>query len=160
MKEQVFRILGIAVGLTMALYVAQAAVGAALDSAENGRALRADLAACQPYLPGGEGMQGEVDTAYFTDRSEAFAIAANQYGYAVFQDPAAALDQLKSEYSQGIHLIQRNIFPPVPLTRHTYTLYENRGWQLTDGYGDALEQAVFVDRFLDIYENSFEPHGG
>ena len=30
MKERVFQILGIAVGLTMALYVAQAAVGAAL----------------------------------------------------------------------------------------------------------------------------------
>ena len=73
---------------------------------------------------------------------------------------AAALDQLKSEYSQGIHLIQRNIFPPGPLTRHTYALYENRGWQLTDGSGEALEQAYFVDRFLDIYENSFEPHGG
>lgn len=59
-----------------------------------------------------------------------------------------------------IHLIQRNIFPPLPLTRYTYPLYENRGWQITSGSGEAQEQAMFVDCFLDIYENSFKRHGG
>ena len=34
---------------------------------------------------------------------------------------------------------------------------KNTGAALT---GEALEQAQFVDDFLDIYENSFEPHGG
>jgi len=160
MKESFFKILGITAGAAFAVLITWVAVGAVIQTSAERHALETELAACQPYLPGTGNMQGEVNVPYFTDRSDAFAIAANQYGYAVFQDPSAAMAELKASYGKGIHLIQRHIFPPVPLTRYTYPLYENIGRQLTDGYGEALEQAQFVDGFLDIYENSFEPHGG
>lgn len=37
-----------------------------------------------------------------------------------------------------------------------YPSYQTYGWQATTGSEEARQQAQFVSRFFDIYENSFK----
>ena len=37
----------------------------------------------------------------------------------------------------------------------TYKAYKTYGWQVTSGTEKAKKEAIFVTKFLDIYENSF-----
>ena len=39
---------------------------------------------------------------------------------------------------------------------YTYSPYAMNGWAPTGGTPQAQEQAEFVTRFIDIYENSFQ----
>ncbi len=50
------------------------------------------------YVPGGEGMQGNVDTDYFMSVSPDFAIGAGADGKAVFKNPKAAFETFRSLY--------------------------------------------------------------
>ena len=64
--------------------------------------------ATQAYVVGGSNCRGQVDTAQFLGKGDAFVIAADE-----------------------------------------------NGWAPTGGTPQAQEQAEFVTRFIDIYENSF-----
>lgn len=99
--------------------------------------------------------RGQVDTAQFLEKGDAFAIAADENGWAVFKNPAKALRALRAHYGQGIWLIQKELHM-LPLTPYTYSPYAMNGWAPTSGTAEAQEQAEFVTRFIDIYENSFQ----
>ena len=114
-----------------------------------------DLGYTQEYVPGTGNIKGDVDTAYFTDRGREFEIGANKYGYAVFKHPAEALHKLKSEYKDGINLIQWE-FKLLPLSQMNYASYGEYGCQVSTGTEEEKAQAAFVSGFMDIYENSFE----
>lgn len=106
------------------------------------------------YVPGAEGILGDVDKEKFENVSEDFAIGADQYGRAVFKDPQKAFDTFVVLYAEGIALIQeQNDLPPI--SNGNYSAYKTFGWQTTSGPEEAQEQAAFVTKFLDIYENSF-----
>lgn len=89
------------------------------------------------------------------EKGDAFAIAADENGWAVFKNPAKALRALRAHYGQGIWLIQKELHM-LPLTPYTYSPYAMNGWAPTSGTAEAQEQAEFVTRFIDIYENSFQ----
>lgn len=108
----------------------------------------------QEYVPGQGNIQGNVDADAFLEASEDFAIGANSNGYAVFKDPDKAFATLKESYSDGIQLIQEE-FDLLPFMKLNYSEYKTYGWQVTTGTGEEQEQAHFVTKFLDIYENSF-----
>ena len=65
--------------------------------------------ATQAYVVGSGNCRGQVDTAQFLEKGDAFVIAADE-----------------------------------------------NGWAPTSGTAEAQEQAEFVTRFIDIYENSFQ----
>ncbi len=111
----------------------------------------------QEYLPGSSNIKGNVDTAYFADKSPDFEIGANRYGYAVFKNPAAAYARLVEDFKTGIDLIQEE-FELEPLTPDKYLAYMNLGWQVTTGTEDERDQAMFVTFCMDIYENSIVFH--
>jgi len=102
------------------------------------------------YVPGTEGIRGNVDPEKYENISGDFAIGADQYGRAVFKDPHKALRTLGQLYSEEIKAIRKE-FGLLPLSRATAGLYKTYGWQMT---GDSRDTA-FVSGFLDIYENSF-----
>ena len=106
------------------------------------------------YIPGGDGILGSVDPEQYESISEAFAIGADRYGRAVFKDPHKAFDTLKVLYTEGIALIQEQN-DLAPITPKNYSAYKKFGWQITSGPEEAQQQAKFVSKFLDIYENSF-----
>lgn len=58
--------------------------------------------ATQAYVVGGSNCRGQVDTAQFLEKGDAFAIAADENGWAVFKNPAKALRALRAHYGQGI----------------------------------------------------------
>ncbi len=109
----------------------------------------------QEYIPGQEGILGTVDKAQFESVHPDFAIGADQYGRAVFKDPEKAFDTFTELYAQAISLIQQEQGLR-PISEDNYKLYQKFGWQLTSGTDALREQAAFVTRFLDIYENSFD----
>ena len=111
--------------------------------------------ATQAYVVGSGNCRGQVDTAQFLEKGDAFAIAADENGWAVFKNPAKALRALRAHYGQGIWLIQKELHM-LPLTPYTYSPYAMNGWAPTSGTPQAQEQAEFVTRFIDIYENSFQ----
>jgi len=102
----------------------------------------------QEYIPGQEGIVGNVDKEKYESISEDFAIGADQYGRAVFKDPYRAFDTFETLYAEAIDLIREAHNLP-PFSKNNYDLYKTYGWQ-TDG-----ENTGFVSNFLDLYENSF-----
>lgn len=106
------------------------------------------------YMPGTGNIKGDVDTQSYLAISEKFEIGANHYGYAVFKHPEQAFEELKHLYPEGIALIQ-NTYHLEPLSHNTYPLYGVYGWQTLTGSPEAQQQAKFITRFFDIYENSF-----
>ena len=67
------------------------------------------------------------------------------------QDYAA----LREHYPEGISLIRKE-FHLLWLSKLNYPSYQTYGWQATTGSEEARQQAQFVSRFFDIYENSFK----
>ena len=108
----------------------------------------------QIYISGEDNIKGNVDITKFGKININFDIGANKYGYAVFKNPSKAFKTLKTDYADGIKLIQKE-FHLLPLNNFTYKSYKNYGWQVTTGTNEEKEQARFVSSFLDIYENSF-----
>ncbi len=109
--------------------------------------------AVQEYDPDGEGMIGKVDTTYFTDVSSDFAIGADQYGRAVFKDPEKALDAMKMLYVEELALMETR-FDLKPLAWNTVKQYKKCGWESLFNEPE-WDRVLFIQRFLDIYENSF-----
>ncbi len=109
----------------------------------------------QEYTPGAVGILGNVDKESFESISGDFAIGADEYGRAVFKTPEKAFDTMLTLYAEGLALIQENNDLP-PINRRNYSDYKTFGWQTTFGSAAAQEQATFITKFLDIYENSFE----
>ncbi|MBQ7921923.1 MAG: hypothetical protein IJ325_05010 [Clostridia bacterium] len=108
----------------------------------------------QEYEPGAENSIGSVDKEKYESISADFSIGADKYGRAVFKDPEKAFDTLKILYAEGIALIREEQGLGA-LSHRNFDLYKKFGWQVTGGTEEAREQAAFVSRFLDIYENSF-----
>lgn len=103
------------------------------------------------YIPGAEGMQGNVDTDYFTSVSPDFAIGAGADGVAVFKDPKAAFETFRSLYENELGELRREFGLPA-FSQKTYSSYMIYGFQYTGTDGKRFR---FVSAFLDIYENSF-----
>ena len=112
----------------------------------------------QEYMVGQGNIKGNVPVEEYTSISEDFAIGADKDGYAVFKDPEKALSTLIELYSDGINLIQTE-FDLEALSHDTYDAYKEYGWQITafgtQGTAEQREQVVFVEKFIDIYENSY-----
>ena len=108
----------------------------------------------QEYVVGQGNIKGNVPVEEYTSISEDFAIGANKDGYAVFKDPEKALAKLMELYADGINLIQTE-FDLEPLSEENYDWYKVYGLQITTGTEEEQQQAIFVGKFLDIYENSY-----
>lgn len=109
------------------------------------------------YVPGSEGIQGNVDTEKYLKISADFEIGADWMGVAVFKDPHKAFLKLTELYPDAIAAMQKE-FDLEPLSAADYELYKTYGWQLTTGSETIREQARFITGFFDIYENSFIPY--
>ena len=99
--------------------------------------------------------QGNVNVEDYYERDARFAIGAGEDGYAVFKDPGEAFAALREHYPEGISLIRKE-FHLLWLSKLNYPSYQTYGWQATTGSEEARQQAQFVSRFFDIYENSFK----
>ncbi len=108
----------------------------------------------QEYVAGQANIKGNVPVEEYISISEDFAIGANKDGYAVFKDPEKALAKLLVLYSDGIALIQ-TAYNLEPLSVDNFGDYKVYGSQVTIGTEEEQRQAVFVGKFLDIYENSY-----
>ncbi len=111
--------------------------------------------ATQEYIIGSGNCKGGVNTERFLAESPAFAIGADEDGWAVFKHPNKALFVLKMKYSKGIRLMRSEWNILVPLTPWTYQTYNPGGADVSHADQEAYEQARFVMSFWDIYENSF-----
>ena len=109
------------------------------------------------YVPGAEGIRGNVDTEKYLKISSDFEIGADWMGTAVFKDPHKAFLKLAELYPDAIAAIKEE-FDLEPLSAADYELYKTYGWQLTTGSQTIREQAKFITGFFDIYENSFIPY--
>ena len=108
----------------------------------------------QEYIAGQGNIKGNVPVEEYISISEDFAIGADKDGYAVFKNPEKALATLLELYSDGINLIQTE-FDLEPLSEENYDWYKVYGLQITVGTTEEQEQAIFVGKFFDIYENSY-----
>ena len=108
----------------------------------------------QEYVVGQPGIKGHVDVQKYIDIHQDFDIGANKYGFPVFKAPEKALDTLKELYPDAITLIQTE-FDLDELTTKTCQWYKIYGTQVKTGTQEEKEQANFIAKFLDIYENSF-----
>ena len=108
----------------------------------------------QEYVAGQGNIKGNVPVEEYISISEDFAIGANKHGYAVFKDPEKALAKLFELYSDGINLIQ-TAHDLEPLSVDNCGDYKIYGSQVTTGTEEEQQQAIFVAKFLDIYENSY-----
>ena len=108
----------------------------------------------QEYMVGQGNIKGSVPIEEYTSISEDFAIGADKDGYAVFKDPEKALAKLLELYSDGITLIQ-TAYDLDPLSVDNCSDYKVYGSQVTTGTEEEQQQAIFVGKFLDIYENSY-----
>lgn len=111
--------------------------------------------ATQEYVIGSGNCKGGVDTGKYLAVSDAFAIGADEDGWAVFKNPNKALFVLKMKYAKGIRLMRSEWDIHVPLTPWTYKAYNLGGMEVSNADQEAYEQAHFVMGFWDIYENSF-----
>lgn len=138
--------------LLLAILALIACGGAAIGFLTNPIAIRNPWV--REYTVGEPGILGRVDREAYTAIHEDFAIGADQYGRAVFKDPRAAFSTMKELYADGLALIaqEQNL---APISQRNYRIYQKFGWQTTTGSPEAAEQAAFITRFLDIYENSF-----
>lgn len=108
----------------------------------------------QEYIAGQGNIKGNVPVEEYISISEDFAIGADKDGYAVFKNPEKALATLLELYSDGINLIQTE-FDLEPLSEENYNWYKVYGLQITTGAEKEKQEAAFVGKFLDIYENSY-----
>lgn len=108
----------------------------------------------QEYHAGQGNIKGNVDVDDFLKRDERFEIGAAKDGTAVFKDPDNAYQALLENYAEGLDLIQSEM-KLEPVSQKNYQDYKTFGWQVTSGTEAAREQAQFISRFFDIYENSF-----
>lgn len=108
----------------------------------------------QEYVAGQGNIKGNVPVEEYISISEDFAIGADKDGYAVFKNPEKALATLLELYSDGINLIQTE-FDLEPLSEENYNWYKVYGLQITTGAEKEKQEAAFVGKFLDIYENSY-----
>lgn len=113
-----------------------------------------DLKYTKIYINDSDDIKGDVDTISFGKIDKDFDIGANKYGIAVFKNPKEAFKTLKKKYKKGINLIKKEFNLP-PLSNFTYKVYKTYGWQVTKGSKKEKEEALFITKFLDIYENSF-----
>lgn len=109
----------------------------------------------QEYVVGQGNINGNVDIEDFYERDKRFEIGATKDGYAVFKNPDEAWNALIENYADGLNLIQ-NENNLEPISKDNYKMYLVLGAQNESGAEEEREQAHFVSRFLDIYENSFE----
>lgn len=112
--------------------------------------------ATQAYVVGGSNLPG----ARWTRRSSwkrAMPLPSPRMKTAgpCSKTPPRPSGALRAHYGQGIWLIQKELHM-LPLTPYTYSPYAMNGWAPTSGTAEAQEQAEFVTRFIDIYENSFQ----
>ena len=108
----------------------------------------------QEYVAGQGNIKGNVPVEEYISISKDFAIGADKNGYAVFKDPVKALDKLMELYSDGINLIQKS-FELESLSADNCGDYKVYGSQTTAGTEREQQQALFVAKFHDIYENSY-----
>ena len=108
----------------------------------------------QEYVAGQPGIKGNIDVQQYIDIHQDFDIGANKRGLAVFKEPEKALNTLKELYPRAIVLIQTE-FNLDELTTENCKWYKIYGTQVENGTQEEKDQAIFVARFLDIYENSF-----
>ncbi len=108
----------------------------------------------QEYVPGTDGIVGNVDVEKYRSISADFEIGADRWGIAVFKDPHKAFLKLVALYPDAIAAIQQE-FALEPLAENDYAFYKTYGWQVTSDSTRIREQATFVSGFFDIYENSF-----
>lgn len=73
----------------------------------------------QEYEPYTGNIKGNVDVEYYLEHGEEFEIGADVNGYAVFKNPILAFATLKSEYKEGIEIIQKE-YNLMPLTQHHF----------------------------------------
>ena len=102
------------------------------------------------YIPNTGNIKGNVISF---DALE-LEIGANKLGYAVFKNPKKAWQYLKTNYQEGLKLIEKE-YSLLPLNHFNYEAYKTYGWQVTKGSTKAQEEANFVSSFMDIYENSY-----
>ena len=121
----------------------------------NGFFINPLLISTKEYEPYKGNIKGNVNTEVLLDANEDFEVGANMYGYAVYKNPVKAFATLRSEYKDGIKLIQKE-FHLLPLTQLNYDSYKTYGWQVTTGSKEEQQQASFVSGFFDIYENSYK----
>ena len=98
---------------------------------------------------------GNVEKDFYIKIDDSFEIGASENGDAVFKNPDEAFETLKEMYSEGIKIIQLE-FKLSKFNKKNYQEYKIYGWQVTAGSDEEKEQAQFVSKFLDIYENSFK----
>ena len=106
------------------------------------------------YEAGRDGIKGNVSVEELTSISEDFSVGADKDGYAVFKDPKKAFTKLSELYSDATTLIKTE-FDLEPLSENDYEAYKIYGPQMTIGTAEEQAKALFVGKFLDIYENSF-----
>lgn len=121
----------------------------------NGKINKVTNPCVQDYVAGQGNIRGNVNVEDYYERDARFAIGAGEDGYAVFKDPDKAYAALREHYPEGISLIRKE-FHLVGLSKLNYSSYQTYGWQATTGSEEARQQAQFVSRFFDIYENSFK----
>lgn len=100
------------------------------------------------YIPGDEGIIGNVDVDYFLNHGEAFSIGANEEGWAVFVDPELALRELQRQYRWELLSLHLFHFKP----RFASTTW--RFYQSSELAGDS--RYSFISEFIDIYKHSFD----
>lgn len=118
-----------------------------------GQARKQALLYSQEYVVGKPGIRGDVDVQQYVSIDPSFDIGANKYGYPVFKAPEKALDTLKELFPDAIALIQTE-FDLEELSCDTCQWYKIYSAQLETGTQEEKDQANFISRFLDIYENS------
>ena len=111
--------------------------------------------ATQEYIAGTGNIKGNVDVEKYLKIDQRFEIGADKNGMAVFKDPHKAYQALIEKYSDGISLIQKE-FDLEDLSENSYEFYKTYGGQVETGTPEEKDQALFVSKFFDIYENSFE----
>lgn len=115
-----------------------------------------ELAYSQEYQAGTSNIKGDVDIEKWNSLGPAFEIGANKYGYAVFKNPKEAMNTICREYKKGIRALQKE-GAPIGLWafRRHYDAYTGYS-PINSSDQEAIRQAIIVEGFVDIYENSFE----
>lgn len=121
----------------------------------NGKINKVTNPCVQDYVAGQGNIRGNVNVEDYYERDVRFAIGAGEDGYAVFKDPGEGLCRAARALSGG-HFAHPKRVPSARLSKLNYSSYQTYGWQATTGSEEARQQAQFVSRFFDIYENSFK----
>ncbi len=111
------------------------------------------------YEAGAEGIVGAVDKAAFEEISPDFAIGADRYGVAVFQNPRRAWETFQKLYADDLEALEE-LHGLKPLSAKNRDMYLVLAAQTEGQDEETTERYRFVSKFLDIYENSFDNHSG